>query len=244
MDIMTNKKTDPRVLPMPEPQLRGVFFNRGSGKGRVFKKGKSSHGLGARGFGGFSREDIEGQTRVSFPEDGEGIMESGEGFLKQFSPIGFQRREDQSDESSISSGGKPSAFSNRVTGELGGGVFPTSEEDARGGSSEGCRRGKVKSHLGLCTRGRRREIGRALGGANLEGPVGTKDRVRSRPDRGGVVQGEIPKGLPVAVGIKVRESFRRSFSQTNEAVTGSLKDWGIDRDSARKETKGKDFKVI
>jgi hypothetical protein len=58
-----------------------------------------------------------------------------------------------------------------------------------------------------------------------------------------MTKGEIPKGLPVAVGIKVRESFRGSFSQTNEAVTNPLKDWSIDRDSSRKETKGKDFKV-
>jgi hypothetical protein len=114
-------------------------------------------------------------------------MEGSESFLEQFGPIGLQRRENQSDESSMSSWGKPSAFTDRVTGCLGGGVIHISEEDARGGSSNGSRRREVKVHFRLSSRRRGAwEIGRALGGADRERPMRAVDRVGCSPDGGGM----------------------------------------------------------
>ena len=78
--LMANEEPNPGPPACSEPELRGVFLNSIPVEGWILQKRKGNQGLGVKGFGDFSREDIDDKARISCPEERESIMEGSKGF--------------------------------------------------------------------------------------------------------------------------------------------------------------------
>ena len=64
-NLMANEEPNPGPPACSKPELRGVFLNSIPVEGWILQKGKGNQGLGVKGFGDFSREDIDGKARIS-----------------------------------------------------------------------------------------------------------------------------------------------------------------------------------
>ena len=78
--LMANEEPNPGSPACSYPERRGVSLYSIPGEGWILQKRKRNQGLGVKGFGDFSRKDIDGKARISGPKERESIMKGSEGF--------------------------------------------------------------------------------------------------------------------------------------------------------------------
>ena len=218
---MSNEEPDPRPSTGPEPELGGVFLNSIPVEGGILQKRKRNQGLSVKGFGDFSREDIEDKARISCPEERESIMEGGEGFKGKSRASGSKLGEDQSKEGRMLPFGRADGPVDGIIFQAWGPLVGMIKEHTSGGCKGGGRRGELEANLvGERSTGGLDNVDWWFRRFGSEGPMGTKNRISSRPDGGFKAIGEITLGRAVAE--MVKESLWRCLGKTDKAIASSL----------------------